>query len=410
MAKKIKSILPDINIIGAGPSGILAAFLLAQNGFNVTIFDKNSFPRTKACGGAISMISLNIYKRYMPMFYHEITNSKESIKFDNVKINIKDKTSYTITTKGTSNNYNENYFGIIVDRKWFDNVALNFAKENQNIKIELSNKIDVNLIHNKNPKNNETITIIANGKNYFKNRPCIDTSFLGTQGFFKPKSEWTLKNFELFYLPEILPGYLWAFKLSDERLNIGAITTPEKFANLKLSSSDTLLALISKTHIKNFIDKDCLIDKTLTKMLPSYMCENQLQMTENIFFIGDSAGLINPFSGEGISNALTSAVIVAKHIISKHNHQDEKYESLIESEKNLKKQFIQDNKIRELFSNIKIIERIFSDAEIDKSKKSFIDGIFTGNRSFKDSSSFCIFRLKLKLFKYFKINLLKIPF
>ena len=46
--------LYDICIIGAGPSGSYAAYLLAKHGYKVLLIDKNKFPRDKCCGGFLS--------------------------------------------------------------------------------------------------------------------------------------------------------------------------------------------------------------------------------------------------------------------------------------------------------------------------------------------------------------------
>ncbi len=44
----------DAVVIGAGPAGSTAAYLLAQQGFKVLIVEKKSFPRAKVCGCCLS--------------------------------------------------------------------------------------------------------------------------------------------------------------------------------------------------------------------------------------------------------------------------------------------------------------------------------------------------------------------
>ncbi len=44
----------DVIIVGAGPAGTMAAFELATSGISVLIFEKNSFPRYKVCGGGLT--------------------------------------------------------------------------------------------------------------------------------------------------------------------------------------------------------------------------------------------------------------------------------------------------------------------------------------------------------------------
>ena len=44
----------DVAIIGAGPAGSATARYAAELGLKVVMFDKQTLPRFKACGGALS--------------------------------------------------------------------------------------------------------------------------------------------------------------------------------------------------------------------------------------------------------------------------------------------------------------------------------------------------------------------
>ena len=43
----------DVVIVGAGPAGCAAAYMLAGNGLKIALIDKESFPRDKICGDAL---------------------------------------------------------------------------------------------------------------------------------------------------------------------------------------------------------------------------------------------------------------------------------------------------------------------------------------------------------------------
>ena len=50
----------DAIVVGAGPAGSTAAYLLASNGFKVLIIDKSTFPRDKLCGGLLTLKTIKI--------------------------------------------------------------------------------------------------------------------------------------------------------------------------------------------------------------------------------------------------------------------------------------------------------------------------------------------------------------
>jgi geranylgeranyl reductase family protein len=52
----------DVLIVGAGPAGATAAFILANNGYRVAVIEKKGFPRFKLCGGLLSQKTIKLLK------------------------------------------------------------------------------------------------------------------------------------------------------------------------------------------------------------------------------------------------------------------------------------------------------------------------------------------------------------
>jgi geranylgeranyl reductase family protein len=52
----------DALIIGAGPAGATAAFILATDGYRVGIIEKRRFPRAKLCGGLLTQKTIELLK------------------------------------------------------------------------------------------------------------------------------------------------------------------------------------------------------------------------------------------------------------------------------------------------------------------------------------------------------------
>src|SRR5882762_4464063 len=53
MTQSPSSMIAEVAIVGAGPAGARAAYVLARRGARVTIFDA-SHPREKPCGGGVT--------------------------------------------------------------------------------------------------------------------------------------------------------------------------------------------------------------------------------------------------------------------------------------------------------------------------------------------------------------------
>lgn len=53
----------DVAVVGAGPAGATAAYLLARRGFRVRLFDKRDFPRPKLCAGLLTRKSIDLLAR-----------------------------------------------------------------------------------------------------------------------------------------------------------------------------------------------------------------------------------------------------------------------------------------------------------------------------------------------------------
>jgi geranylgeranyl reductase family protein len=50
----------DVIVVGAGPAGSYAAYLLAKRGASVAVLERSAFPREKPCGGALSRKALEL--------------------------------------------------------------------------------------------------------------------------------------------------------------------------------------------------------------------------------------------------------------------------------------------------------------------------------------------------------------
>lgn len=83
----------DVIVIGAGPSGSAAAGSIAQMGLQVLLIDAKPFPRRKVCGGCLNQVSTRLlqellgsehalWQTALPLNAFELSHSGRTMRFD----------------------------------------------------------------------------------------------------------------------------------------------------------------------------------------------------------------------------------------------------------------------------------------------------------------------------------------
>jgi flavin-dependent dehydrogenase len=135
----------------------------------------------------------------------------------------------------------------------------------------------------------------------------------GIRAYYKNVSGMHAQNFiELHFINELLPGYFWIFPLPNGMANVGAGMLTKSISKKKVNLKEAMLnAIKDNSTIKNRFANAELIGKIEGWGLPLGSKKRKLS-ADNILLCGDAASLIDPFSGEGISNAMYSGMRAAE--------------------------------------------------------------------------------------------------
>jgi flavin-dependent dehydrogenase len=116
---------------------------------------------------------------------------------------------------------------------------------------------------------------------------------------------------ELHFLNELLPGYLWIFPLAGGRANVGVGMLSKDVRDQKINLRERMLhAIATNPGIRDRFSEAVLDGKILGWGLP--MGTDRTSVSGDGYILtGDAAHLIDPFSGEGIGNALYSGMKAA---------------------------------------------------------------------------------------------------
>lgn len=300
----------EVVIIGGGLAGLTAAIHLSQSGIDVTVIEKNSYPRHKVCGEYIS----NEVVPYFDYLGIDLTTIKPSeitdLQFSNVDGSI---LSTALPLGG---------FGI--SRYALDHYLYKKAVYNGcNIIIDQVESIDFE---------NDLFTITTQADKMFTadlvlgafgKRSNIDQKL--QRPFFKKKSKWlavkahyqlTMQN-DLVSLHNFDGGYCGVSKVENDIVNICYLADYKSFKKYKNITDFQSQVMAKNPHLKKiFENSTMLFDKQLTISQISF--DKKKAIEDHIIMIGDTAGLIHPLCGNGMAMAIHSAKI-ASELIIKYN-------------------------------------------------------------------------------------------
>jgi menaquinone-9 beta-reductase len=315
-------------IIGAGPAGAGASFFLSKYEIPHIIIDKATFPRDKVCGDACSGKTALVINRANEAWLSEILGKPDDfmpswgIKFvapNGKDLDIPFSPNRTPETKAP---------GFTVSRLDFDNFLFSKIPSDYTTIYQGATVSNIERSDNK-----VTVTFSQNGHDYEVTAPLIigadgDKSIVrkkfvgennaskayavGLRAYYEGITGMHSENFiELHFLPEMLPGYLWIFPLPHGRANVGVGILSEVVRDKKINLREQMLAAIKNNpNIAPRFANATLVDKIQGWGLPLAM-ERQSLSGDNYLLCGDAASLVDPFSGEGIGNALYSGMLAA---------------------------------------------------------------------------------------------------
>lgn len=330
-------------IVGAGPAGASASIFLSKAGISHILLDKASFPRDKVCGDACSGKTVFIIKKANPEWVDEIfADTNANLHCHGVKFVAPNGLALDIPFQ-PKNLPPHHAAGFITPRMSFDHFLFQKTmSEHATIFCDASikkitkhdNSVTVNFTqHNREYEIVSPLIIGADGekgivrKTLLNNNVSSKSYCVGLRGYYTGVTGFHEKNFiELHFLPELLPGYLWIFPMSNGLANIGIGMPADVVRKKKINLREIMLkAIKTNPAISHRFENAVLTDKILGWGLPTCIKQDRIS-GDNFMLTGDAANLIDPFSGEGIGNALYSgmaAAQAAQEIIEKNNYSSE---------------------------------------------------------------------------------------
>jgi len=380
----------DVLILGAGPAGCAAAHMLSGNGLRIALIEKDTFPRDKICGDALSSDVTKQFHMISEPLAEKLNQFKEKIPSNGVRFFTPKHQKLDIKFDQPKGIFGGGFVSKRID---FDNFFFSeTAKlpdvtifQNQKI-ISVDNKGDAIVLQSATKTFEAPIALGADGAHSVLNKRLTQNKVeknhycAGVRQYYSNVKGFHAENhIELHFYKEILPGYLWVFPLADNKANVGlgmlSSVVSKKQINLKKEMVNLLETIPSlKERFKDAVP--------LTEIegygLPVGSIKRSIS-GDRFLLLGDAAGLIDPFSGEGIANAIRSGRVAAAHVLKAFEQQkfDKEFNLLYDKEiyKRMWKEFKLSHTLQKLFRHPRIINFVVKKANNNKSVQLLINSM-----------------------------------
>lgn len=301
----------DVLVVGAGPAGSTAAFILAGRGLKVALLDRSSFPRPKLCGGLLTWKTVRSLER---IFQTRLQTLKSAgvIRLETRRYAVADLRGHALTRTL------DDPFHLVdrtsYDEFWLRQAVSAGAEFHPRAAVVSFDPSRCEALTNTGSRWRARVVIAADGVD-----SCIRGALVADGRLRRPRRRGRAVALECqvprrpeagldhpaIYFGHVRRGYAWSFpRPRHQVLGIAALTSRGRrlrvdfqrfLRELKAPDIDRLRVRGHGLPYGNYL-------KT-----PGY---------RDTLLIGDAAGLADPFLGEGIYYAHRSAELAARAVIA----------------------------------------------------------------------------------------------
>ena len=323
----------DVIVVGGGPAGSSAAHFNAIKGKKVLLIEKNTFPRDKICGDGVTGKSLAILDE---MGLSDNIKKIKKISCQEVILSSPDKTTLKIPISSPE----DPFTAFCIEREIFDNILYEKAVSSvlANNGVVINERVSKPLI-----EKGIMVGVIVDKIEYRGNL------IIGADGFNGPISRYVMEinqqpkqnrkhyssavreyweniednqgQIEIHFIEGILPGYFWIFPISENKFNIGLGMLLDDMDKQEIKLKQMLDWVIEESFLAPRFKNAHPVEKSRKGWMLPMGSPRKLNLNprknfvKNCILVGDSASLIDPFTGEGIGNALLSGKLTAEYPI-----------------------------------------------------------------------------------------------
>jgi geranylgeranyl reductase family protein len=289
--------LVDVIIVGAGPSGASAAYDLGEAGLRVVVLEKQSLPRYKTCGGGVSAGLLAEFPfSFEPVIESRVNRISYAFKGQMVTIPLPDRQMQMVMRA----DFDAHILAHARVETHQDTTVTRVTEREERVVVETARGrvLESRYLIAADGAN----SVVAHSLGLRRRRSLA--AAIEIEAPVPPEVMQRFADAPLFIFGEIYLGYLWIFP-KKQHLSVGIGAFHPRPGKLQ-----STLERVMKRYGVSVAGLP-----VHGHPLPIYTRREKIS-TRRVLMVGDAAGLVEPFSGEGIRFAVRSGRLAAQAIAS----------------------------------------------------------------------------------------------
>lgn len=315
----------DVAIVGAGPAGCATAITLARTGARVLLVDRARFPRDKCCGDGLTTAAVRRLDA-LGLDPGDVASFRPARE-----LAVRSPSGRTVLLPLA---HGPGVFAAVARRRDLDAALVALARRSGAKVLEETRCVGVTAA----PDGTVGVAfedgggarapfvvaadgawspirrmLIADGPSPRPDNPDVrQPPWIAFRAYATGARPAAAERLWVWFQAGLLPGYAWSFPLADGTVNIG-ICVPRR-AGSALAS--LWAAALASPFVTSLVGPDALLaDPARAWPIPAGIDRVALsRLGGRVLFVGDAAGAADPFTGEGVEQALASGTLAARAI------------------------------------------------------------------------------------------------
>lgn len=315
----------DVTVVGAGPAGCAAAITLARHGRRVLLVDRASFPRDKCCGGGLTTAAVRRLEA-LGLDPGQVASFRPT-----AELAVRSPSGRTVRLPFDRA---PGVFAAVARRSQLDLALLELARRRGVEILEGTRCVGVaelpdgalRLAFDGGREARAPYVIAADGAwSPIRRMLAPREAASGPERLTARQADWiafrayvagvrpsATERLWVWFDADLLPGYGWSFPLADHTVNLGVCLPRRPGRNLAARWDSAL----KSPFVQSLVGPAATLEAP-ARAWPIPTGIDRVELTGlggRVLFAGDAACAADPFTGEGISQALATGALAAEAI------------------------------------------------------------------------------------------------